>query len=33
VVDARLPFSFTRRPNSENVISRTRLSWPVAFNI
>ena len=29
----RLPFSCTRRPNSEKVISRTRPSWPVVFNV
>ena len=29
----RLPFSLTRRPNSEKVISRTRRSWPVVFSV
>ena len=29
----RLPFSCTRRPNSEYVISRTRLSLPVVLSV
>jgi hypothetical protein len=33
VVGTRLPFSCKRRPNSETVISRTRPSCPLVFNV